>query len=374
MRFKINSKQLKTKLENLSKVSKTKTSLPILSCFKINVLERNVEITATDLDITLVAKVIPESVKEVGSICVPADNFLDIIKKIKDSVIEVYSEEKQVQGGLTKRNVFVVSPSGKFKMVGYDAEDFPQVHDPIDENVVTVPVMSISQGIGKTVHAVKVDEFQPVLGGVYLKFGYEKMSFSATDKYRIAVCYDNDVKSDIEKTVILPKHASFVFNSLLESDDIDADILFDEKNIRIDLVGYTLYSKLIEGTPMDINSVMCQSSEIFFTANTMDILSAVDRCLTLGSMVGVVNVNVLLGEAIISSENVDFDLSGEERVACENKEGSGIFKCNGRYLIEALSKISTEKVEISFSTTNPMIFINPTEVESDYTMVTMRLA
>ncbi|MHB8871723.1 MAG: DNA polymerase III subunit beta [Candidatus Doudnabacteria bacterium] len=374
MRFKINSKQLKTKLENLSKVSKTKTSLPILSCFKINVRERNVEITATDLDITLVAKVIPESVKEEGFVCVDAGSLLDIIKKIKDSVVEIYSEEKPLPSGQKKINVFVASPSGKFKMTGYDAEDFPQVHDPIDENLVTVPVMSISQGIGKTVHAVKVDEYRPTTGGVYLDFREDRMSFSATDGWsKVAILYDTSVQSGLNKSVILPKSASSVFNSLLESDDIDAEIMFDEKNMRIDLVGYTLYSKLIEGKPFDINSIMMQQSEIFFTANTQELLFAVDRCLTLGNSVGVVDVSVLLGEVLVSSENIDFDSSGEERVACENKQSSGMFKCNGRFFVEALGKISTEKVEVSFSTTNPMIFINPTEMESNYTMVLMRL-
>jgi len=375
MKFKINSKQLKTKLENLSKVSKQKTSLPILSCFKINVQERNIEVTATDLDITLVAKVIPESVKEEGSVCVDAGSFLDIIKKIKDSVVEIYSEEKALPSGQKKINVFVVSPSGKFKMVGYDAEDFPQAHEPSDENAVTVPVMSISQGIGKVVHAVKVDEYRPTTGGVYLDFREDKMSFSATDGWgKVAILYDTAVKSDLNKTVILPQKASSVFNSLLESDDIDAEIMFDEKNMRIGLVGYTLYSKLIEGLPFDINSIMMQTSEIFFTTKTQELLFAVDRCLTLGNMNGVVDVNVLIGEVLVSSENVDFDSSGEERIACENKQSSGMFKCNGRFFVEALSKISTENVEVSFSTTNPMIFVNPTEFEQNYTMVLMRLA
>ena len=374
MKFKINSKQLKTKLENLSKVSKQKTSLPILSCFKINVQERNIEVTATDLDITLVAKVIPESVNEEGFVCVDAGSFLDIIKKIKDSVVEIYSEEKLLPSGQKKINVFVVSPSGKFKMVGYDAEDFPQVHDPIDENLVTVPVISISQGIGKTVHAVKVDEYRPALGGVYFNFQQDKMSFSGTDGYRVAVCYDTSVKSEMNKKVILPKAAASVFNSLLESDDIDAEIMFDDKNIRIDLVGYVLYSKLIEATPMDIEMVMKQESEVFFTTKTQDLLFAVDRCLTLGNMNGVVDVNVLLGEVLVSSENVDFDSSGEERLICENKQSSGMFKCNGRFFVEALSKISTENVEVSFSTTNPMVFVNPTEITENYTMTIMRLA
>ena len=374
MKFKINSKQLKTKLENLSKVSKQKTSLPILSCFKINVQERNIEVTATDLDITLVAKVIPESVKEEGFVCVDAGSFLDIIKKIKDSIVEIYSEEKALPSGQKKINVFVVSPSGKFKMTGYDAEDFPQVHNPISENVVSVPVISMSYGMGKTVHAVKIDELHPTLGGVYLDFTTDKMAFSATDGWaKVAVCYDNSIKSSWNKSVIIPKSASSVFNSLLESDDIDAEITFDEKNIRIDLIGYTLYSKLIEGAPYDINFIMSQPSEIFFTTKTQDLLFAVDRCLTLGNMNGVVDVNVLLGEVLVSSENVDFDSSGEERLVCENKQSSGMFKCNGRFFVEALSKISTENVEVSFSTTNPMIFINPTEMEENYSMVIMRL-
>ena len=87
MKFTINTKHLKSKLDNLNKIAKDKSPLPLAKYFMVEVKEDDILITATSLKITLTGKLIPEKVSKTGTLCVIADKFYEIIKTVTDEAV-----------------------------------------------------------------------------------------------------------------------------------------------------------------------------------------------------------------------------------------------------------------------------------------------
>jgi DNA polymerase-3 subunit beta len=365
MKFSVSSKDLQKKLDNLHKVARNKTSLPILSYFKVDVFQDKLDITASDLEVTLTATIIPEEVKEVGSICILADKFTEVVKNFKDSMLEISLDPKN--------NLIIKSKSGKFKIPCTSAEDFPVVHEPKENTEIIVPAATILSGINKTAFAAYKSDLRPIQCGVYFDFDLDKTVAVATDGVKLGLVYDQPFVG-VKKSVVFPTKLCSLVVGLVGENDNEIELLFDEKNIKLTLTEYSIYSKKIDGTFLDYTIAINQSVDTIFTVATGELLDAVKRSMIFSNEYGIVVLSVLVGRILVSGENIDFGLSAEEELACENKEGSGIFKTNGRFLLEIINRVSTDAVEISFSSTTSMVYFNPVGTTENYLFGLMKYA
>ena len=365
MKFKVQATVLSKKLDNLHKIARNKTTLHILDYFKVDVSDDSVMLTASDLDVTLITKVVPEEVSEVGSTCVLADKFAEIVKKVGDVMLTI-----SIQGN----NSVIKSKSGTFKIPCVSAEDFPMVREPEDETPITIKSSVVVAGIDKTSFAAYKGEMEPAISGILADFKSEKTAFVATDKNVIGVVYSDAVSSFDRSVIFTPKLASTLALVLSQS-ETDVDILFDDKNVRIETADSVVYGKLIEANYPNYAPVISQSVNAIFSVNTDEFLKSIDRVMAFcPEITKLVQVSVLVGSVAISGEDVDFSLSAEESVDCENKEGSGIFLINARYLCNILQRIKTEKVEISFSDKHNIVYFNPIDTNDNYMFAVTKLA
>lgn len=360
MKLSVRSADLQKKLENLHKISKTKTTLSVLNYLLMEVTDSEIQFTASDLEVTLVSKVMPEEVKETGSVCVLADTFAEIIKKLPDCVLTITDN---------KNAIVIKSKGGTFKIPCVSAEDFPIGREPSEENIFSIPSSVLANGINKTYFAIAPDserEYRPTLCGVFADFKQDKTTFVATDRNKVAVVFDGQYSSQ-DQSVILPKKLANTILSVFGQSETNVDVCFDDKNIKLESAEYTVYSKLIEGEYVNYNYTLNQSVNVIVTARTEELLKAIDRVMLFcPNLSSILQMSVQIGQLEISGEDVDFNLSAEENVVCENRQGSGIFKCNGRFLYETLQKIKTEFVEISFSDQHPIVYFNPVNTEENY--------
>lgn len=370
MKFTINTKHLRSKLDNLNKIAKDKSPLPLAKYFMVEVKEDDILITATNLKITLTGKLIPEKVSKTGTLCVIADKFYEIIKTVTDEFVEVYSEEKKLTT-TTVYNVFVKTKTGKFKMSGDNAELFPQPKRPSDDNVILLPVNVLSEGIAKTVFASKEDDMAPMRSGVAVICDADKTSFYAYDgTFRMAACFDMNQYTDTTKQVVIPRTTCFLMQNLVSSSDDSVTIRFDDKNVEFIMNDYIMCSTRIEGTFPDISAVLHTDLDVFFSCNKAELSDAIKRCLIFNNEpTSRISVVVNIGEITVSATDVNFNLSAEESVTCDNIKSSGMFNTNGHMFLDAIEKVSSEKVEISFPAEKNGIFINPVSEEENYTFV-----
>jgi len=349
MRFKALSSSLHKKVDNLGKICKSKTTLPILNYIKVDVSDDLVKMTASDLEITLSATVVPEEVESVGSICVLADKFSEIIRSFKDQPIDF-----SVDGN----NMILKAKGGTFKIPCYPSEDFPILREPEENSCIVISSQVLVNGLNKTDFATYKDEDRPAVRGTNINLKTDKTEFFATDGVKLAACFSGGLVS-FPSSVIVPLKLSSTLKSLLSEAVSDVELSFDEKNIKIDATEYLIYSKKIEAEYPAYEAILNREVDVIFSVGKDDLLDALKRSLSFANTYALIAVNVLIGIVSIAAENKDFGLSAEEELTCENKEGSGSFKINGRFLLEILQRISSETIEISFSEQQPIVYFNP---------------
>lgn len=358
MKFKVNSKELRLRLENLQKVRKSgKTIIPILDYFKIEVTDEKVMMTSSDKEMTLTAKFIPEEIKETGVTCVLADQLVEIVRKIGESTAELYTEGTKL--------VLKVK-GGKFKIPCVDAEDFPIMMFGEPEGEVSIQSVIFVEAINKTVFCARKIEMEPIWDNVSLHTSDDKIEFAASDKGSKLAVYRSTYDIGSNTQMIIPSKLASIMPTITTKDDIYISLAHDEKRIMVDLIDYTVYCTLCDGTYPNYKPLLDYPIDCSFSVQKNDIKETIERSLVFANSQQIVAIQTLIGSVSVSAENRDFSLESEEEISAENNTGSGRIIVNGRFLIDILNNISTQKVEFSFSTDSPSVYINPVDTQEDY--------
>ena len=118
MKFVVSSTELLSHLQSISRVISSKNTLPILDNFLFNLSGNDLEITASDLESTLITKMKLENTEGDGIIALPARILLDTLKEfpVQPLSFEINTDTLAV---------VISSENGKFNVVGQNGIDFP---------------------------------------------------------------------------------------------------------------------------------------------------------------------------------------------------------------------------------------------------------
>src|SRR5512137_584599 len=118
MKFVVSSSELLGHLQAISRVISSKNTLPILDNFLFNLGKKDLEITASDLESTLITKMKLENAEGDGSVAIPARILLDTLKEfpVQPLAFDINPDTLAV---------VISSENGKFSVVGQNGVDFP---------------------------------------------------------------------------------------------------------------------------------------------------------------------------------------------------------------------------------------------------------
>ncbi|MCK4700703.1 MAG: DNA polymerase III subunit beta, partial [Bacteroidales bacterium] len=126
MKFVISSTELLSHLQVVSRVISSKNTLPILDNFLFKLGKNELEITASDLESTLITRIVLENASEEGSIAMPARIITDALKEFSEQPLTF-------EINLDSLAIVISSETGKFNIVGQNGSDFPQLPGLKDE-------------------------------------------------------------------------------------------------------------------------------------------------------------------------------------------------------------------------------------------------
>lgn len=120
MKFVVSSTDLLGHLQAVSRVISSKNTLPILDNFLFSLQDHTLEITASDLESTLITVMNLENATDTGSIAIPAKILIDTLKEFPEQPLTF-------EINLSTLSVVISSENGKFTIVGQKGSDFPQI-------------------------------------------------------------------------------------------------------------------------------------------------------------------------------------------------------------------------------------------------------
>ncbi|GAP70475.1 DNA polymerase III, beta subunit [Bacteroidales bacterium 6E] len=359
MKFVISSTELLSHLTAISKVISSKSTMPILDNFLFEITENSLNITASDIESTLITKIELDNVDGEGIIAVPAKLLIDTLKEFPEQPLTFHVDNNTF-------GIQILSENGKYSIVGYDGEDFPQIPtiDPDSGASVKVNHRSLLKGIEKTLFATADDELRPVMNGIFVEMTEKFMSFVASDAHKLVRYRRNDVKTELEASFILPKKPAALLKNLLAKESSDIVVEFNDKNAFFRLSNYQLICRLVEGNYPSYNSVIPQNNPNSMVIDRLAFYNTVKRVSVFANQASnLVKLSLSGSQLVVSAQDIDFSISAVERLQCEYEGEDMEIGFKSLFLQEILANIPSPEVRLEMSDPSRAGLILPAEKE-----------
>ncbi|MFP4059563.1 MAG: DNA polymerase III subunit beta [Bacteroidota bacterium] len=369
MKFVVSSTGLLNHLQAVNRVISSKNTLPILDNFLFNLDDGILEITASDLETTLITRMPLENATDSGKIAIPARILMDILKEFPEQPLNFDINDENL-------SVVINSENGKFTIVGQNGDDFPQLPAIKEEKTseVSIAPNALLSGITKTIFATAEDELRPVMNGIFIELAENEVTFVASDSHKLVRCNRKGINSDVSASFILPKKPASLLKNILPREENLVSIEFDDKNAFFSLSNYKMVCRLVEGNYPSYNTVIPNDNESILTVDRIDLHNTIKRVSVFSNQASnLVKLEVNGSQLTISAQDIDFSISAYEKLPC-NFEGEDMdigFK--SVFLLEILSNLTSENVIVRLSDSSRAGLFIPSEQEDENEDVLMLL-
>jgi len=361
MKFVVSSTELLGHLQAISRVISSKNTLPILDNFLFNLSGNDLEITASDLESTLITRMKLENASGDGIIALPARILLDTLKEfsVQPLAFEI---------NLDTLAVVITSENGKFNVVGQNGIDFPALPSIRKEKkfsfVINADVMLA--GINKTLFATADDELRPVMGGIFIEASTDKVTFVASDAHKLVRYQRTDSHADDNSSFILPKKPASLLRNILPREQGPVTVEFDDKNAFFNLNDYKVVCRLVEGNYPNYNSVIPKNNPRKVTIDRVEFYNTLKRVSVFSNQASnLVKLQLKGNQAMVSAQDIDFSISAYEKIKCQYEGDDMEIGFKSVFLLEILSNISTQDVIIELADPTRAGLFLPGEIENE---------
>jgi DNA polymerase-3 subunit beta len=339
MNLTITKEQIIAGLQAVQNVVSTRTTLPILSNVLLHAEGGHLEITATDLDVTVACKV-EAKVKKSGATTLPVKKLFGIVRELNGD-IEIESDDKNIAS--------IRSGSSFFKIHGLAADEFPPLPKFKDDKKVSLTQETVRAMLKKTSFAVSTDESRYVLNGIFISLKEGKMTFVATDGRRLALVDEEvDISEKSSGEFIVPAKAVNELTRLLQEKG-DVELKFGENQASFALKnenGFSvlLVTKLIEGNYPNYRQVIPGEAKERIALVREEFQSALRRAEIMTSEKAN-SVKLAFGKNNLTiTANSPEVGEARETIAINYKGKEFAIAFNPRYLIDPLGALTEDEV------------------------------
>ncbi len=242
MEITISKFELLRELTATQGVVERKTTIPILSNYLFEAAGDKLQLTATDLDLSL-RTTCDAKVKKEGACTIPARKLYDYVKLLPDADITIRLLENHW--------VSIRCGRSNTKMVGMARSNFPALPVFPTAGVVKITAAVLRSMIAKTGFAIAHEESRYTLNGALMVLKAESITMVATDGHRLAHIERAGEKFDGvsgEMKTLIPKKAMDELKSLLDSTDAETiDFAKDESTLYFRIGQRLLTSRQLTG-------------------------------------------------------------------------------------------------------------------------------
>jgi DNA polymerase-3 subunit beta len=368
MKFVVSSTVLLNHLQSINRVINPKNTLPILDNFLFNLDGKKLEITASDLETTLITDIHLENSEESGSVAIPARILTDTLKEFPEQPLTF-------DINLESYTVVINSENGQFTIVGQDAADFPQLPEiNTDKTSIAIQGEILQKAIAKTIFASSEDELRPVMNGIFFEINKDNVICVASDAQKLVKYQRNDIQSEKESSFILPKKPATLLRGILPKEENKVTIEFDEKNAVFTLSGYKMVCRLTEGQYPSYNSVIPTDNPNKLLIDRLALHNALKRVSVYSNQASnLVKLQINDNQITVSAQDIDYSISAYERLNCQYEGEEMEIGFKSTFMIEILANISSDNVHLEMSDPSRAGIFLPIEKEDENETILMLL-
>jgi len=345
MKLTIPSQILRDAINKVLSVVDKKNSRPILTNCLLKASQGQLEIIATDLEVS--AKILLKAqVETEGSFCINSKNIAEILRELPNDDVVLNVEDTSLLK-LSCKNI-------NYSLLITSAEEFPQLSFQNQSSEFRLKTKQISHIINKTSHAISTDETRLYLNGIYLQLTDRKLRSVAIDGHRLALLDTNEFIGDnkfLADGVIVPRKGITELKKIADTyPEDEVSISLDDSFMFVNAMNeYYLSIRLIAREYPKYQTVIPSKTAHKFMIDRNAILNAVKRIKILSNeKTNGVKLNIQPNELIVSTNHPALGQAIETLpISFDGKPTEIGF--NAKYLIENLSVLNETDVTFEFN-------------------------
>ncbi len=372
MKLTIERTALLRALGHVQSVVERRNTIPILSNVLLRAESGELALSATDMDLEIVATVAAQGVRK-GSATAPAHTLYDIVRKLREGA-QIELDAAGDKGSMTLR-----SGRSTFTLACLPPEDYPLMAGGDLAHSFTLSAADLKRLIDRTRFAISMEETRYYLNGIFLHAAKSDdmpmLRAVATDGHRLA-------RMEIPLPegaagmpgVIVPRKTVNELRKLIDEIDQDVQISLSDTKIRFGFGNAVLTSKLIDGTFPDYDRVIPSGNDKILEVDCKEFAEAVDRVSTISTEKSrAVKLTIERGSLMLSATSPENGTATEE-IEVRYSASPLEIGFNSRYLLDIAEQIEGEGARFAMAdAASPTVVRDTADSSALYVLMPMRV-
>ncbi len=351
-------------LQSVIGVVERRQTMPVLANVLLSAREKRLSMTGTDLEVELVAAT-QVHVEMPGDVTVPGRKFLDILRALPSGVDIALSTEGE--------RVTVRAGRSRFTLATLPASEFPVLEEIHAQQTLTLPQGEFRRVIDKTHFSMAQQDVRYYLNGLLLETEGNTLRAVATDGHRLALCEMTLGEPSRTGQVIVPRKAVLELQRILGTEG-NIELAIGTNHVRAQIGEIRFTSKLIDGRFPEYGRVIPDNPPKVAQADRELLRQALQRTAILSNeKYRGIRVAVKPDMLTLQAHNPEHE-EAEDQIEVSYAGDEMEIGFNVSYLLDALSAIETDQVELALTDSNSSCLIRaPGLTQARYVVMPMRL-
>jgi DNA polymerase-3 subunit beta len=351
MKCNVEREQILEAVLQTEKVTVKNHTLPVLSCVLLEVSNKTLFLTATNLEVGIRFSVDVQG-EEDGVVAVSGSVLSHVISSLSKGVSVTFEKKKGF--------LHIISSEGTSKIAVQNTEDFPTLPEVIDGEKITIPAQIIKNAVQSVVYCASNSTIKPELSSVFIHAENGVLITTATDSFRLAekrIVLKEPISTE---PFLIPSKSTQNLLRVLEYADKKVDILTNKHqlSITIDNIYFTL--RLTVGSFPDYTQIIPKEFVTEATLLTYDFERTLKKAIVFSDQFNQTKLslspkkklftihtkNETIGE---TTDNISAALKGEQIEISFNQ----------RYLTDSLHSITSDSVVLQFAGQSQPLVVRP---------------
>ncbi len=367
MKFEIQQEEFQKALDMVVNVVPTKTPMPILTSVLMEVDDKRLTLSATNLENSIITGTNQLAVKSPGKVAVPAGKLVPFVRSLRPGKITVSTKGQDIQivGGKTRLTEKTMK-----------ADEYPALKPLVEKNGFEVDGQILVDMINDTNYAVSRDETRPALMGILWEIRPDSLSLVATDAHRLALStrkmeWDAPGQKDLIVRTSGLRHLPRIVAAMETGEDglRPVTVFMTDNQLSFRSGETILHVQILEGPFPDYHAVIPGDNDKHLTIDKASFIQAIRRVsITADRMSSQIRLGIEAGRMELSARGTDGSQSEDEIEVAYDGEAMEI-GFNYTYLQDILKNIRTDSVVLSLRDAQSAALIKPVSESGDETGV-----
>jgi len=332
-------------------VVERKNTIPILSNILLKASDGHLDLTSTDLDLTLLSSA-EARVSRPGAVTVPARKLFDLIRNLPEADVRLKLMENHYLGVTCERS--------SFRLDAQPAEDYPTVPKVEGKGGMTFPLEAWKRLTRKVLYAVSSEETRFQLMGALLKEKGKEFELVATDGHRLAlVNFARENGKGTLPNVLIPKKALTEILKMDAGEAGDLEIRHSENHLLFRVGSRQLIARLLDVNFPDYEKILGKGNDKVAIVPRLVCQSAIRR-VALFSPERARGVRLSFEKDLLTVASASQELGEGNETLDVRYDGEPLsIGLNAQYLLDFFDEAETENVRLELKDENTQCLCSP---------------